>query len=212
MLFGKHLKNIFVVAHLSNANSVARGELAVYSPDQSNEMGDTSPVSLNADAGTYTKYNQQAVMDFLGNEVEWCILSSLSARTCADQLVNSLENQFGGDWGCVTTAPGYGAAHTYYSHFDSNNKYYVSCHPRSNTAVLKADLEFMCEKAAYACRTADRIDLCMRDLLKTYPTFCPTSDFNLMIARSYHDSAWDRWTASYGHIAKGGSSYECLAA
>ena len=74
----------------------------------------------------------------------------------------------------------------------------------------------MCETAAFGCRTVSNIEGCMRDALKDLMIeygleFCSTSEYNLLIAQSYHDSAFDRWTDTYAHIAIGGN-YECLAA
>ena len=137
MLFEKLLKKVFVAAHVSMANSVGGEEMALYFPDQSDQIGEKSPVSLNADAATYLKYDQQAVMNYLAIEVQWRKLSSFSARTCADQLVFSLEEHFGGGWGCAVTAPYNGASHGYYYYYDPNHKYTVSCHPRTNIEVYK---------------------------------------------------------------------------
>ena len=74
---------------------------------------------------------------YIAGQVEWCKLSDLSARVCADQLVRNLEHHFGGDWGCMVTKPGYGAGDGYYYHWDDDHKYYVQCYPYSSTSVKR---------------------------------------------------------------------------
>ena len=66
MLFEKLLKKVFVAAQFSFANSVGGEELALHSPDQSDQISDMLPRALKEDAGTgddvfaNLKYDQQA--------------------------------------------------------------------------------------------------------------------------------------------------------
>jgi len=147
---------------------------------------------------------------FIAGQIKWCILSDLSARVCADQLVHNLEHHFGGDWGCMVTKPAYGYVIGYYYHWDDGLKYKAICYPDTSTAVKKDDLIYMCRNAEHACVGESSVQTCMLDLLKKTPTFCPDK-YTLHVAKSYQETAFDHLTAKYGYTAKGGD-YECSVA
>merc|ERR1712227_475444 len=124
---------------------------------------------------------------YIAGQVKWCKVADLSASVCADQLVKSLNHHFGNSWGCMVTKPGTGRGYAYYFHWD-DDEYQVQCYPYSTTSVNKSDLIYMCRNAAHACVGKSDVALCMHDLLRKTPTFCP-DHYTLMVAPSKHDTA-----------------------
>merc|ERR1739848_539847 len=148
---------------------------------------------------------------YIAGQVKRCTLSDLSAKVCADQLVDSLEHHFGGNWGCMVTKPGYGSGFGYYYYWDGDNKYGVQCYPSSSSSVNRSDLIYMCRNAEHACVGESDVPKCIRDfLMKNFlpqhigPTFCPTRYFTLLVAPSDQDTAFDHSTTNNGYTAKGG--------
>ena len=131
------MKNIFVPAHFSAAHSLSEIEVAKFTQNVSKFVDQPLPAPLDIETDTYfsCEIDKSTVNRFLTNELEWCTVSSLPSSVCADQLVNSLENHFGGSWGCLVASPDYGAWQGCY--FVNDDDYLANCHLYSTIDVKK---------------------------------------------------------------------------